>query len=208
MTFLRNRLPILSIAFFLIGLLGCNVQEATPSILATDGVNLDLVHEIEQIDDPRVQKIVFTDMLSAAEKVFVFKKRVLGKMQELPLTIEQKDHLNLLLANVNAETYNPSMRREEASNFLSEWTRKGKEIFDPAVLKDIVASLSPTKKGDTATMVKTPPSSSSCDCATGSSWCAEDFYCTFISGCGGQGCGTFWLSVCNGHCDYRSPVNF
>lgn len=201
MRFLRINSTVSVIALFLVGLLGCNVQETTPSMLATDGINQELVKEIEGITEYQVQKIAFTQMLTNQEKTYFFKKRIIEKMQAMPLTVEQKDHLSLLLANVTPELYDgASARGRKTMDFLNQWTTKGKAIFEKGTLYYIVGSLSPDN-GGTMTNLMAPPSTTKCGCATTSNYCGDHYDCNYIPSCRVPGCGTFLAYTCNGSCD-------
>lgn len=203
MKFFRIKLTALATACFLTSLVGCNVQEAAPSVLAEEGVNIALVAEVEAIAEPQVQKIVFTQMLTNDEKTYIFKKRIVEKMQVLTLTDEQKDHLNLLLAYMTPELYNKSSAKaRKGTDFLNDWTKKGKVIFNQAVLRDIVASLTPNLGKSKPTTKKAQPNTgANCNCSAESDWCADGYACTYIPTCGGSGCGTLWFHTCSGECD-------
>lgn len=201
MRFLRIKLTVPAVALFLVGLLGCNVQETTPSMLATDGINQELVKEVENIAEYQVQKIAFTQMLTKEEKTYFFKKRIIEKMQALPLTVEQKDHLNLLLANVTPDLYvTSSAKGRKNIDFLSQWTAKGIALFGKGTLYDIVGSVSSSKGGATTNKMA-PPTSTKCGCATTSNYCGDGYDCNYIPSCNIPGCGTFLAYTCNGSCD-------
>jgi len=203
MRFSTSKLTLVSIAFFLIALLGCNVQEATPSIAVPEGVNLELVKEVESISEKQIQKIVFTEMLSKEEKVFIFKKRITEQMQQLSLSSEQKDHLELLVANMTPEMYVNSPLGRKRVDFLSNWTAKGKALFGEEALRNIVASLTPLEAGkkQVAPLKTSPSTGTNCNCATSSSYCGDGYGCTYIPSCNIQGCGTLFVYTCNGSCD-------
>ncbi len=170
-------------------------------MLATDGINQELVREVEGISDYHAQKIAFTQMLTNEEKTYFFKKRIIEKMQDLPLTVEQKDHLNLLLANATPDLYVAgSAKGRKGIDFLNQWTIKGKAIFERGTLYNIVGSLSP-KNGGSAINVTAPPSTTKCGCATTSNYCGDRYDCNYIPSCKVTGCGTFWAYTCNGSCD-------
>ncbi len=198
---LRLKLKFSVLAFLIMGLLQCTVREATPSIETEEHINQKLIKEVESISDPQAQKSAFAQRLTNEEKIFIFKKRIITKSQLLALTAEQKTHLELLLANMDSALYTHSQKGRRSQDFLAEWTRQGKEIFDDAVLFDIVASLAPIKANGKPTDAKTAPPTSSCGCATSSDWCSDGYACTYIPSCNGEGCGTFFAYACNGHCD-------
>jgi len=201
MNFLRINLKVSATALFLIGLFGCSIQETKPSILATEGVNLELVQEVEAISEYQVQKIAFTQMLSKDEKTYFFKKRIAGKIQELSLTTAQRDHLDLLLANLTPELYaTGSTENQKTVQFLSQWTKKGKDLFEQGTLYDIVGSLE-NSKGGSSTNKTAPPSAAKCGCSTSSTYCQEGYDCTYIPSCNIPGCGTLFAYTCNGSCD-------
>ena len=205
MRFSRLKLTAFAAACFLTSLVGCNVQEAVPSMLSQEGVSLELIREVEAIAEPQVQKIVFAQMLTSEEKNYIFKKRIIEKMEVLSLTGEQTDHLNLLLANMAPDMFNKnSASARKSTQFVDEWTKKGKAIFNQAVLKDIVASLAPSAGKTKASTNKTAPpknTGANCNCASNSDWCSDGYACTYIPSCNGQGCGTMWIYTCSGECD-------
>ncbi len=198
---LRLGLKFSVLTFFIMGLLQCTVREATPPIEAEGYINQRLVKEVEAISDPKAQKSAFAQWLTDEEKVFIFKKRITTKIQLLSLTTEQKNHLNLLLANMDPALYTRSQKGRKSQNFITEWTKQGREIFHETVLFDIVASLSPNTAVGKPTDRTAAPSTSNCGCATSSDWCSDGYACTYIPSCNGEGCGTFFAYTCNGHCD-------
>ncbi|HEY0107978.1 MAG TPA: bacteriocin fulvocin C-related protein [Fibrella sp.] len=197
---LRINLIVLQLVFLVTGLLACTAQETIPSVGPDEGINLELVREVEAITDQQVQKIAFVEMLTIEEKTFFFKKRIVGKIQTLPLTTEQRDHLTVLLANMSPEVYTNSARSRKSESFLTAWTETGKEIFDEAVLSDIVASISPLGSEKDKTKLAAPPKTK-CGCATSSDWCSDGYGCTYIPSCNTEGCGTLFACTCNGRCD-------
>ena len=202
MKIFRTRLALSAAGLFLMSLLGCNVQEATVPILSQEGVNLELVQEVEAIVEPKVQKIAFTNMLSKTEKVYIFQKRIVDKMQEMTLSTEQKALLNDALTHMTPSMYDDG-ETNSTRQYFDSWTNRARMLFSDKVLRDIVSSLSPV--GEAATQGRDYPNDSSCICATQSDYCKSGYDCTLIVSCNGRGCGTMWMSVCNGHCDWNPP---
>ncbi|MEZ0538371.1 bacteriocin fulvocin C-related protein [Fibrella arboris] len=204
MTFLRINSTVAAIAFLLVGLVGCTVQETTPALLADAGINQELVKEVAAISERQVQKIAFTQMLTAQEKTFLFRKRITEKLQVLSLTTEQKEHLTLLLTNMTPEMYDfNSAAGRKAIVSLSAWTDRARTVFDKETLYDIVGSLSPKAGGGggSSTNKMAEPPSVNCGCATSSSYCGDGYDCNYIPSCNARGCGTLFVYTCNGVCD-------
>lgn len=188
---------------FLVGitLFSCKKNDSFQNELQNEGAlkfESAALNEVVLAKSTQEQKQMYL-ALSAKEKLEIWIKKLQELLSSGKLNPEQKIFIENLLAMLTEELFEPGSEAQAAFN--SETIKQqGIELFGFDVAFAILGTLDPNEK---KLQIFSGASAEDCGCSTESDWCSGDSKCSYLS-CDGSlaGCGTLWLSSCNGLCQF------